>query len=396
MFSPDEIKSFREETPGCVHFNHLNNCGSSLMPSVVAEAIKAHTDLEAEMGGYEAHAFSKEPIRDAYVQAAQFLGTNEKNIAYVANATDAFARAISSIPLKQGDLILTSEDDYISNQILYLSLQKRWGVRLERVPCAEEGGIDVNQAEKMIRELKPKVVAVTHVPTNSGLVQDVYSVGEICAKYNTTYIIDACQSVGQLPINLSKLKCDFMSATMRKFLRGPRGAGFLYVSDHALDSGLEPLFIDMQGAEWIEKDRYQPVDTAQRFEDWEFAYALVRGSGEAFRYANQIGMEAISERCLMLAGSLRNRLEGIDKIRVLDEGNHLCAIVTCEVPADDYMQLKQFLQQRKINAGISLWHFATIDFQRKGVEWALRLAPHYFNTDEELFQVIDALEEFVK
>lgn len=395
MFSKDQIKNLRADTPGCLNYNHLNNAGSSLMPIPVIDAIKNHIDLEAQMGGYEAHANQLESISHAYSETAKFLNCKPGNIAYVANATDAFARALSSIPFEKGDVILTSDDDYISNQIMYLSLQKRLGVKLERVPCSDVGGIDVNQVEGLIRKYSPKLVAVTHVPTNSGLVQDVKAIGEICAKHETIYMVDACQSVGQLPVDVMDIKCDFLSATMRKFLRGPRGAGFLYVSDRALEMGLEPLFIDMQGAEWVEKDRYQPWDDARRFEDWEFPYALVQGSREAFKYANNLGIDVISERVVGLAGNLRNKLYTLDGITVLDKGEKLCGIVTCSLKINDPDKLKEHLQNHRINAGISLWHFATIDYQKKGVEWALRLSPHYYNTEEEIDQVVEVIGEFV-
>ncbi len=388
------MKNYGPETPGCLHYNHMNNAGASLMPTPVIKAIKDHIDLESQIGGYEAHAAQLDEIKDAYGEAAKFLNCKPDNIAYVASATDAFARALSSIPFNKGDVILTSEDDYISNQIMYLSLQKRLSIRLERVPCDVAGGIDIDQAETLIRKFNPKLVAVTHIPTNSGLVQDVKSIGEVCEKYDVTYLVDACQSVGQLPVDVREIKCDFLSATMRKFLRGPRGAGFLFVSDKALQKGLEPLFIDMQGAEWIESDNYKPHSDGRRFEDWEFAYALVQGSGEAFKYASQIGMENISPRVTSLAATLRQKLSEIDGIKLLDRGKELCAIVTCQVPATDYMDLKRHLQEHKINAGVSLWHFATIDFQKKGVEWALRLAPHYYNTDGEVDEVVDVLRDF--
>lgn len=393
MFTDTQLTRLRKDTPGCTDKNHLNNAGSSLMPLPVIKAIKGHIDLESLIGGYEAHAQTDGQVEETYEEAAKFLNCRSHNVAMTSNATDAFARALSSVPFESGDVILTSEDDYISNQIMYMSLQKRMGVRLERVPCLSSGGIDVNQAEEMVNKLQPKLVAVTHVPTNSGLIQDVNTVGEICRKHEILYLVDACQSVGQLPVDVKEIKCDFLSATMRKFLRGPRGAGFLYVSDRVLESGLEPMFLDMQGAEWLEKDSYTIQESARRFEDWEFAYALVHGSREAFKYANNLGMENITHRVIAMAADLRERLSAIDQIEVLDKGQSKCAIVTCRVPLDDYMDLKKHLQSHKINAGVSLWKFATIDFQKKGVDWALRLAPHYFNTEGEINQVVEVLGE---
>ncbi|MGQ0562567.1 MAG: aminotransferase class V-fold PLP-dependent enzyme, partial [Gemmatimonadota bacterium] len=184
----------------------------------------------------------------------------------------------------------------------------RRGVRLVRAADAPEGGVDPAAIEEQIRRHKPKVVVLTWVPTNSGLVQPAVDVGRICREHGVPYVVDACQAVGQLPINVEKLQCDFMGATARKFLRGPRGIGFLYVSDRALEENRAPLYIDMQGARWREADEYELVNDAKRFENWEFAQALVLGMGEAARYAMSIGMDAIAPRVRELAATLREKL----------------------------------------------------------------------------------------
>jgi selenocysteine lyase/cysteine desulfurase len=255
VFSNEEIEKFRGDTPGCVHRVHLNNAGAALMPFPVLNAIQEHLTFEARVGGYEAADLRHKEIEKFYHSAARLLNTRSRNIAFTANATDSFCRAVSSIPFEKGDVILTTNEDYISNQILYLSFVKRFGIELVRVKSLESGVIDLEELEKNLKKT-PKLVAVTHVPTNSGLIQPIKEIGEMCRRYDTLYLIDACQSIGQLRLDVDELQCDFLSVTSRKFLRGPRGAGFLYISDRVLEDGFEPLFIDMRGADWVEADKY--------------------------------------------------------------------------------------------------------------------------------------------
>jgi selenocysteine lyase/cysteine desulfurase len=235
---------------------------------------------------------------------------------------------------------------------------------------------------------------LTWVPTNSGLVQDAAAIGAVCTEADVPYIIDACQAVGQLPIDVGRLRCDFLGATARKFLRGPRGIGFLYVSDRALQDGRAPLYIDMQGARWTEADSYQLVDDAHRFENWEFAYALLLGMGEAARYAQQIGMDLIHARVNELAGVLRTKLSNLEHVRVLDRGREQCGIVTAEIAGYDARDVVNRLREEAINVSATLREYAVLDMDEKRALTAVRLSPHYYNTNTEINIAVSALEEF--
>ncbi|MGH9858488.1 MAG: aminotransferase class V-fold PLP-dependent enzyme, partial [Candidatus Acidiferrales bacterium] len=315
-----------------------------------------------------------------------------RNIAMVENATVAYQQALSAIPFERGDVILTSVNDYASNQIMFLSLARRFGIEVVRAPEAAEGGIDPEAVSQLVRERQPRLVALTHVPTNSGLVQPVEAVGHICREHNVWYLVDACQSAGQLPLDVNAVGCDFLSATSRKFLRGPRGAGFLFASDRALTAGLEPLFLDLHSARWLESNRYEAVPSARRYENWEFAYALVLGTGAAVRYALGVGIERIAERTTALAALLREQL-GTAGVRVLDRGARRCAIVTIGVPGRVAAEFHRALMQRGVNTSVSSRQSAVIDFAQKGVEWALRVSPHYYNTEDEIQDAVTAITE---
>ena len=395
-FSVAEIEQFRNETTGTKYVNHLNNAGSGLMPDVVTNAVLNHIKLEAQTGGYEAADLEAGAIAEFYKQAALLVNCKPSNIAFTASATDSYTRALSSIPFAAGDTILTDCDDFISNQIQFLSCKKRFGINIVRIKNAAIGGVDLADLEEKLFSIKPKLFAITHIPTNSGLVQPVKEIAEIYARYKkqhvdkTWYILDACQSAGQMKLDVQALECDFLSVTNRKFLRGPRGTGFLFISDKALQAGLEPLFIDMRGADWVKKDEYRQQPDAKRFEDWEFAYAAVIGSSEAIKYCRAIGEDRIWQQAKLLSGYLRRELAQLENVRVLDRGPETGASVTFTIPgpAADYV-VDQYLQN-KINVVPTFRAFALIDFEEKQVEWAIRASPHYYNTLEELDAFIEA------
>ncbi len=396
LFSAEEISSLRNDTDGCTNVIHLNNAGAGLMPNTVTQSIIDHVKLEASIGGYEASALRAAEIKEFYNQAALLLNCKASNIAFTASATDSYMRALSSIPFKVGDVILTSDNDFISNQIQFLSLQKRMGIKIVRLQNATDGGIDLNDLDLKLKTLHPRLLSITHIPTNSGLVQPVKKIGEIANRYETIFLLDACQSIGQMKLDVKELKCDFLSATNRKFLRGPRGTGLLYVSDKALDMGLEPLFLDMRGADWIENDKYQPREGAIRFEDWEFAYALVLGTRAAIEYCLKVGEDKIWSRVKELADYTRLQLSAINKIRVLDRGPELGGLVTFHVKDSDVTQITQKLLARKINVVSSPRSVAVIDFDEKKVPWAIRASPHYYNTKNEIDQFIEELKQVTK
>ncbi|MFD0429689.1 aminotransferase class V-fold PLP-dependent enzyme [Streptomyces zhihengii] len=306
-----DVAALRADTPGCRNVIHFNNAGCGLLAAPVVDAMIGHLHLEARTGGYEAAAARAAEVRGFYTEIAALINTTPDNIAFAGSATHAYANALSSIPFEADDVILTTRDDFVSNQIAFLSLRKRFGVRIVHAPDAPEGGVDVEAMAALMRTHRPRLVSATHVPTNSGLVSPVAEIGRHCRELDLLYLVDACQSVGQFVIDVEEIGCDFLTATCRKFLRGPRGSGFLYVSDRVLRAGYEPLFIDMHGARWTEPGRYEPAGTAARFEEWEFPYATVLGSAAATRYARQVGIEAVEQRTPALAARLRDRLEPV-------------------------------------------------------------------------------------
>jgi selenocysteine lyase/cysteine desulfurase len=392
---PAELARWRSDTPAVEGGRiHLNNASASLMPSPVLAAVQDHLNLEARMGGYEAADAAAPDLARTYEWIAALIGAAPDQIALVENATAAFAQALSAFDFAPGDVVLTTRNDYISNQLMYLSLARRHGVRVERAADLPGGGVDPDSMRALLASLRPKLVAVTWVPTNSGLVQPVSEIGLLCADQGVPYLVDACQAVGQLPVDVLSLHCDFLSATGRKFLRGPRGTGFLYVSQRMLDQDRFPLLIDMRGARWLADDLFELDPTARRFENWESACALLLGLGQAARYAREIGASNIRDRVGRLAAYTRERLCTLPGARVLDRGAELCGIVTAEFAGHDARNIVQCLRDEAINTGTSLREVAILDMDDKRASSALRVSPHYYNTQREIDILVSALEQF--
>ena len=389
------LARWRAETPGCAARVHLNNAGASLMPGVVKDAITGFLGREALEGGYEAADAAAGEVAAAYAAIGALVGAAPRQVAVVTSATHAFAQALAAFDFAPGDVILTSSDDYISNQLMYLSLARRLGVRIVRAPDAPEGGVDVDAFSALLASERPRLAALTWIPTNSGLIQPAEEVGRRCREAGVPYLLDACQAVGQLPVDVGALQCDYLATTARKFLRGPRGIGFLVVSERALARGDAPLLVDMRGARWTEADAYALVDDARRFEQWEFPYALVLGLGAAARYAADVGIARGAARAHALAAQLRERIGAIPGVRALDRGARLSAIATFELRGRVARDVMLALRGKGINTSAQSRGDAVIDFDRKGATSQLRVSPHYFNTEDELEVAARALERLL-
>ena len=389
-----DIEAARADTPGVAHCAHLNNAGAGLMPRAVVDAVKGHIDLEARIGGYEAKAQENARIEQVYASMARLIGAEGIEIALVENATVAWQHAFFAQDLKEGDRILTAEAEYAANYIAYLQMRNRTGCVIDVIPSDASGATDCEALEKMIDD-RVKLIAITWVPTNGGLVNPAAEIGRIARAHGIPYLLDACQALGQMPVDVGELGCDFLSATGRKFLRGPRGSGFLYIRAGILKN-TEPFMLDMFGAEWTEPEVYEMRPDARRFETWESALALHLGLGAAADYALDVGLEAIKTRAFMLADSLRRELRALSGVNVHDIGAEQCAIVTFahdSVPAET---ITAALREKNINVSVSPRTSTLLDTRARSLPDLVRASPHYYNNEDELKTFLEALREITR
>lgn len=384
-----DVERARRETPGCEHTVYFNNAGAALMPQPVIDALTEHIRLESMIGGYEAEDQQHDAIARTYDATARLINASRDEIAIVENATRAWDMAFYSIPFAPGDRILTAQAEYASNYIAFLQMAQRRGVIVEAVPNDEHGQISVEALRDMIDE-RVRLIAMTHVPTNGGLVNPAAEVGALARAAGVLYLLDACQSVGQLPIDVAAIGCDMLSATGRKYLRGPRGIGFLYVRRAVLDR-LEPPFLDLHAATWVAPDRYEVRPDARRFENWESNVAAKIGLGVAVEYALGWGIDAIRERVAALADRLRQRLAEIPGVRVRDLGVVRSGAVTFTLDGHDPAAICAALAERGIRALPTRRSSTLLDMQARGIDAMVRASVHYYNTDDEIERCCAAL-----
>jgi cysteine desulfurase / selenocysteine lyase len=384
-----DVERARAETPGVEHVTHLNNAGSSLPPQPVLNAVVGHLELEARIGGYEAHEANEYAIERFYGATAELIGANPEEIAFCSSATRAWDMFFYSLRFERGDRILTSVADYISNYLAFIQTSDRTGAEIVTVANDEHGQVSVGELRNLVDE-RVKLIAITHVPTNGGLVNPLAAIGPIARDAGVPYLVDACQSVGQIPLDVAEIGCDALSATGRKFLRGPRGTGFLYVRSGLLEQ-LEPPLVDMRAADWVAPDRYELRPDGRRFEEWEQDYAVKAGLARATDYALEWGVEDIWPRVRDLGARLREGLAAIDGVTVRDVGAEKCAIVTFDVAGVPAQQVKDFLAAKQINVIVSETTSAVIDAIERDLPDLIRASPHYFNTEEEIDRLIQAV-----
>jgi selenocysteine lyase/cysteine desulfurase len=384
-----DVASLRADTPGTENVVHLNNAGSSLMPRPVIDAIHRYLDHEIGYGGYETQRVFANELDHVYIRLAELINAEPSEIAISDSATRAWDMAFYSLPLKKGDRILTTTTEYVSNWAAYLQARDEKGISVEIIPNTPTGEVDVVALEAMI-DGTVKLITLNHIPTNTGVVNPVSDIGRVAQVHGIPFLLDACQSVGQLPIDVDEIGCDMLTATSRKFLRGPRGVGFLYVRSGFLER-LNPVFVELHTAPVVLPDRYELRGDAKRFETWEKNYANVLGMGTAADYAMGIGLPEIWERIRELGASARQLLGEIDGVAVRDLGAVKGGIVTFEVDGRHSLEVRELLSERSINVSISTPLSAPIDMHERGIDDVVRASFHAFNTEAEVAQLVAAI-----
>lgn len=384
-----DLARARADTPGVNHIAHLNNAGASLAPTPVVEAVVGHVRLESEVGPYEAAERSQVAIDRAHAAVGALLNCDSHEVAMFDSATRAWGMALNSVPLSAGDRVLISPMEYGSCYLSLLHLSRRKGVSVEVVPVNADGLVNMDELRGRLDD-RVKLVAMTHVPTHDGLVYPVAQIGNMVRRHGIPFLVDACQSVGQIPVDVKEIGCDMLVGSGRKYLRGPRGTGFLFVRREFAEQ-LVPVLVGLDGVEWA-AEGYRFAPSARRFDTWETNCSARIGLGVAIDYALGWGLEHTWPRIRQLAVGLRADLAGIPGVTVQDRGRERCGTVAITVQGWDAALVRAELHRAGINTWVCLANSACVDMQMRGMKSLLRVSVHYYNSTEELARLCSVLD----
>ena len=376
------IDRVRADTPAVRDVLHFNNAGSALPPTIVVDTVVDYLRREAEIGGYEAAAEAAETLAATYSSLAALVGGRADQIAVIENATRAWDMAVYGFPFKEGDRVITARSEYGSNLLALLQLKKRFGIEIVLVEDDADGQIDLDALEVEL-ERGAAMMSLSHIATSGGLINPAAEVGRRCREHDVFFVLDACQSLGQVPLDVAELHCDVLSTTGRKYLRGPRGTGFLWVGDKAMEI-LEPPLIDQHAAVFISDDEYELLPDAKRFENWERYFAGQLGLGAAADYLLDLGVEATTARLWELGAEVRARLDVMPGVTVHDKVLNRGGIVTFTVENMTATEVKASLSADRINTSISVASTSRYDLGNRGLDEVVRASVHYYNTLEEV------------
>lgn len=389
-----DIEQLRADTAGCEQTVFFNNAGASLQPRPVVARVIEHLRLEEQIGGYEAADRVTAELEAVYDSVARLLHCATDEIALQENATRGWEMAFYSLRFAAGDRIVTTANEYASNYIAFLQVAQRIGAEIHVVESDQAGEVDLEALRKLLDD-RVKLIALTHLPTNGGLVQPAAQVGELARRTGIPFLLDATQSAGQIHLDVEALGCDMLCATGRKYLRGPRGTGFLYVRRSMLDK-MEPPLLDMHAANWISQDKFDVRCDAKRFETWESAAATRLGLGVAIEYALALGLKNIERRVQELGALLRERLGEVKGVTIQDLGRVRSGIVTFTCEGHAAGEVMQGLKEQGIAVRVSDRSSTLIDMERRGLEELVRASVHYYNTEEEIERLCEAVRLWMR
>lgn len=389
-FSSLELEKMREMTPGAEKRLHLDNCGASLMPEPVINAIRSHLDEEVRMGGYVAQEQQSSAIERVYNSLSRLVGGSEQDFAITGSAVDAWTKAFYSVPMVAGDNIITAYNEYCSNYVAYLHRAQQRGIEVRVAYPGSDGQLDLAQLESLVDD-RTKLISVTHVPSSSGQILPVEEIGKIAKTKDKLYLVDICQSVGQLPVNVETIGCDMATGTARKFLRGPRGMGFLYMNEKARGR-IEPVVATNKSAAWVGDQEIEFRTDTALFEAWERNIGNQLAFGAAVDYLLELGLERATSEIQSRAAYLRSGLSNINKVIPTCQPDATAAIITFNKEGYDAADVKAKFHAEGVGVQVSTIEHTRLDLGARGINTTIRVSPHYYNSKDELDRFLNMIE----
>ena len=384
------LHAIRADIPALSNLIHFNNAGTSLMPAPVYATYLEYLEQEQNRGAYEVANQRAGDTDNFYQQTAKMIHCTADEIAFCESATRAWQSFFYSLKFQPGDQVVTTQLDYGSNFVGYIHQQQRLGIEIVVIPCDDKGEIDFGAMRNAIN-YRTKLLSVSHIPTANGIISDVAKVGEIASDTGIPFLLDACQSVGQINVDVNQIGCTALSATGRKYLRGPRGTGFLYVDKDFAES-MDPPWLDQHGVNLLDRNSFELCSGARRFENFETNFAARITLGKAIEYANNIGLSAIGDRIISLGSYCRDQLVTIPQVTLQDTGSVKGGIVMFSHGEKSPAEIVDYLHQHNVNVWASSGPGSLVDYQCRGLEVLVRASLHYFNSEAEIDQMVKLLK----
>jgi cysteine desulfurase/selenocysteine lyase len=385
-----DLPKIRAATPAYTEGIYLNSAAASLMPQDIIDVVQNHLRLESTHGGYRAASVVADQLQDLYVAASELLGCDPDEIAVTDGNSRGWSSAVGAMRFSAGDRILVSRSEWGGNYAALLHIARTCGAVVEVMPTDEDGAVSIDKLRTMLDE-RVRLIALTWLPANGGLVNPAAEVGALAKAAGVPFILDAAQAVGQMPVNVREIGCDILTAPGRKWLRGPRGTGFLYIR-RELTEKLTPGIVDHFSAPWSGND-YELRKDARRFETAEASIALRLGLGAAIREALSFGPAAIQQQITSLAEDMRASLKTIARVKILDLGTRHSGLVSFIVDGISAATLHQLLQAEGIEVALSGMAFTPLDMSARGLTGVVRASPHLYTTQDDLSRLVSAVEK---
>ncbi len=369
---------------------NFNNAGSSRPFSGVNSAISNFLEIEERYGGYFATEKHKKKLNSFYNNLSRLINCRNEEISFSSSTTLAWNIFFNSFEISKNQNIIIFENEYGSNLIYY----RKQNLNLKIVKINSNGKVCFKDLKKKI-DKNTKIVCLCHVASQCGERMEAEKIGKLIHSINPNilFVVDACQSIGQIEVDVKKIDCDVLVGSGRKYLRGPRGTGFIFIKN-SIRKNLQPLILDLRNTKLTKKGL--KVSKANIFENFEYSPALKIGLSKAIEKINLFGIKKIEFDIAKKSKYLRKKLEYFNDISFFENKECLTGINTLRIRGYSTYQLYQYLLSKKILTSISSYSSSSLYFKKKLVNDVLRISLHQYNTFNEINYLIKCLIDLIK
>ena len=359
---------------------YLNTAAAGLQSPQVLEKIQAHLQLESECGGYVAAEKVQSDLASCRENLAQLLNCTASEIALTDSASRAWHRILNCFDFQRDDIVLVSPTIWGGNYFTLLQLEKRFGIQVQCMPTEADGNLDLDRLKQQIQQKvrqQPKsrvrFMELTLAPSGWDAWQATGDIAQLARAHSIPLVVDASQAFGQRELDVNDLGCDFLFASGRKWLAGPRGTGVLYARQSST-SHLCPLGLD-QHTGFLKDDELHWLPDARRFELSESSVALRLGLGEAAKQT--LSRQQAGESVLLkkLAADYRQLISEIPGFELPDLSGEPGAIVTFRHAVQSPVAVRDFLRQHHIEVGIHPRTYMPLHAPTQRLGDCLRVSP---------------------